>query len=146
MEETEITFPMIRDNILDEDGVSTATSFTLQEWLLYKKRNLLKRKDKQEAVNRGEENKKKMLLQDALRSSNCQKIQKLKNRKHFLAWQMDFTKTKESLKTIGVSNWKTEVLKIAKESLEIDTDVKNTSLKEFEIYIKATYLSFHRRL
>ena len=58
---------------------------------------------------------------------------------------MDYIKAKESLKTIGLANWKLELLKIAKESLSIDKDVKNTlmvtSLKEFESYIKATYLS-----
>ena len=58
---------------------------------------------------------------------------------------MDYIKAKESLKTIGLANWKIELLKIAKESLSIDTDVRNTlmvtSLKEFESYIRATYLS-----
>ena len=28
--------PMITDDIVDEDGVSTATHFTIQSWLLYK--------------------------------------------------------------------------------------------------------------
>ena len=55
-------------------------------------------KDKLEMSNREEENKKKLMMQDALRSSNRQKIQKLRDRKHFLAWQTDYTKCKESLK------------------------------------------------
>ena len=48
----------------------------LKKKRVYRKRNLLKRKDKQEAANREEESKRKMLIQDALRSSNRQKITK----------------------------------------------------------------------
>ena len=86
-----------------------------------------------------------MLLQDKFRSSNRQKIQKLQKRKHFLSWQIEDIKTKERLKSTGLSNWKTELLKIAKESLSIEADVKNTlmitPLKEFESYIRANNLS-----
>ena len=89
------------DTIVDEDGGSITSSFTLQEWILYKKRNLLNRKDKLETANREEESKRKMLLQDALRSSNRQKIQKLQKRKHSLSWQIDYIKAKESLKSTG---------------------------------------------
>ena len=60
-----------------------------------------------------------MLLQDALRSSNRQKIQKLQKRKHFLSWQIDYIKTKESLKNTELPNWRTVLVKIAKESLSI---------------------------
>ena len=83
MEEAEVSFPSLMDTILDEDGGSITSSFTLQEWILYKKRNLLNRKDKLETANREEESKRKMLLQDELRSSNCQKIQKLQKKKTF---------------------------------------------------------------
>ena len=102
-------------------------------------------KDKLEMSNREEENRKKLMMQDALRSSNRQKIQKLRDRKHFLAWQTDYTKCKESLKQVGLANWKSELLKIAKSSLEIETDVQSTvmvtSLKEFEAYIKNNYMT-----
>ena len=67
-----------------------------------------------------------MLMQDALHSSNRQKIQKLKSRKYFLARKVDYTRCKEILKGIGVANWQTELLKIAKDSLEIETDIHNT--------------------
>ena len=77
MEEVEMSFPDLMDTIVDEDGGTVTSSFTLQEWILYKKMNLLSRKDKLEVANREDETKQKMLLQDALRSSNRQKIQKL---------------------------------------------------------------------
>ena len=77
--------PQISDNITDEDGVITASQFTVQEWLLYKKRSLLKLKDQLEMMNRDQESRKKLMMQDALRSSNRQKIQTLRSRKHFLA-------------------------------------------------------------
>ena len=92
-------------------------------------------KDKLKMSNREEGNKKKLMMQDALRSSNRQKIQKLRDRKHFLAWQTDYMKCKESLKQVGLANWRSELLKIAKSSLEIETDVQSTvmvtNLKEF---------------
>ena len=145
MEEVEVAFPELSDTIIDEDGGVVTSKFSFQEWLLFKKRNLLTRKDQLEATNREDETKRKMLLQDALRSSNRQKIQKLQKRKHFLAWQIDYTKTKESLRSTGLPNWRMEVVKLAKESLSLETDVKNTlmitTLKEFESYIRATYLS-----
>ena len=68
MEEVEMSFPDLMDTIVDEDGGTVTSSFTLQEWILYKKRNLLSRKDKLEVANREDETKRKMLLQDALRS------------------------------------------------------------------------------
>ena len=46
---------------------------------------------------------------------------------------------------MGLANWKSELLKIAKSSLEIETDVQSTvmvtSLKEFEAYIRNNYMS-----
>ena len=124
MEEVEMTFPELTDIFLDEDGVAVTSTFTLRDWLLYKKRFLLGRKDKLEVVNREAETKRKMLLQDALRSSNRQKIQKLERRKHFLSWQVDYIKTKESLKNTGLPNWRSELVKIAKESLSMEADKK----------------------
>ena len=62
MEEAEVSFPSHMDTILDEDGGSITSSFTLQEWILYKKRNLLNRKDKLETANRELESKRKMFL------------------------------------------------------------------------------------
>ena len=101
-------------------------------------------KDQLEMMNREEENKKKLMMQDALRSSNRQKIQKLRDRKHFLAWQTDYTKCKESLKQVGLANWRFELLKISKNSLEIETDVQSTvmvtNLKEFEAYMRSNYM------
>ena len=131
-----MTFPELTDIIVDEDGGAVTSTFTLRDWLLYKKRSLLGRKDKLEVVNREAETKRKMLLQDALRSWNRQKIQKLQRRKHFLSWQIDYMKTKESLKNTGLPNWRTELVKITKESLSMEADIKNTlmitTLKEFE--------------
>ena len=145
MEEVEMSFPELTDIIVDEDGGAVTSTFTLRGWLLYKKRTLLGRKDKLEVVNREAETKRKMLLQDALRSSNRQKIQKLQRRKHFLSWQIDYIKTKESLKNTGLPNWRTELVKIAKDSLSMEADIKNTlmitTLREFESYIRATYLA-----
>ena len=103
MEENVLDMPEVFDNITDEDGVATASQFSVQEWLLYRRRSLLNIKDKLEMSNREEENKKKLMMQDALRSSNRQKIQKLRDRKHFLAWQTDYTKCKESLKQVGLA-------------------------------------------
>ena len=104
----------------------------------------MKLKDQLEMMNRDEENKRTLMMQDALRSSNRQKIQKLKDRKHFLAWQTDYTKCKESLKQVGLANWRSELLKIAKSSLEIEADVQSTvmvtNLKEFEAYIRNNYM------
>ena len=140
-----MSFPELTDIIVDEDGGAVTSTFTLRGWLLYKKRTLLGRKDKLEVVNREAETKRKMLLQDALRSSNRQKIQKLQRRKHFLSWQIDYIKTKESLKNTGLPNWRTELVKIAKDSLSMEADIKNTlmitTLREFESYIRATYLA-----
>ena len=145
MEENVLDMPEVFDNITDEDGVPTASQFSVQEWLLYRRRSLLNIKDKLEMSNREEENKKKLMMQDALRSSNRQKIQKLRDRKHFLAWQTDYAKCKESLKQVGLANWRSELLKIAKSSLEIETDVRSTvmvtSLKEFEAYIRNNYMT-----
>ena len=46
---------------------------------------------------------------------------------------------------MGLANWKSELLKIAKSSLEIETDVQSTvmvtSLKEFEAYIRNNYMT-----
>ena len=57
---------------------------------------------------------------------------------------MDYTRCKDVMKGIGLANWQQELLKVAKDSLEIETDVQNclmiTSLKEFEPYIRANYL------
>ena len=119
-----MTFPELMDFFLDEDGVAVTSTFTLRDWLIYKKRFLPGRKDKLEVVNREAETKRKMLLQDALRSSNHQKIQKLERRKHFLTWQVDYIKTKESLKNTGLPNWRSELVKIAKESLSMEADKK----------------------
>ena len=48
MEEVEMSFPDLMDTIVDEDEGTVTSSFTLQEWILYKKRNLQSRKDKLE--------------------------------------------------------------------------------------------------
>ena len=58
MEENVLEMPEISDNIIDEDGVATASQFSVQEWLLYRRRSLLNMKDKLETLNREEENKK----------------------------------------------------------------------------------------
>ena len=91
----------------------------LQRRPLVPKRSPLKLKDQLEMMNRDQENRKKLMMQDTLWSSNRQKIQKLRSRKHFLAWQTDYTKCKESLKQVGLANWRSELLKIVKSSLKI---------------------------
>ena len=46
MEENVLEMSKISDNIIDEDGVATASQFSVQEWLLYRRRSLLNMKDK----------------------------------------------------------------------------------------------------
>ena len=83
LEERELVLLMIMDEIIDEDGVHTPTHFTMHSGLLYKKRLILKMRDQYEAKGRKQENRKKILMQDALRNSSKQKIQRLKSRKYF---------------------------------------------------------------
>ena len=53
MEEVEMSFPDLMDTIVDEDGGSVTSSFTLQEWILYKKRNLLSKKKQVRSSKQG---------------------------------------------------------------------------------------------
>ena len=131
MGEVEISFPNMTDTIIDEDGEPLHQTSPSMSGFSSKRRNLLSRKDRLEVTNREDETKRKMLLQDAFRSSNRQKIQKLQRRKHFLSWQIDYIKTKESLESTGLPNWRTQLVKLAKESLSLEADIKNT-LRDFK--------------
>ena len=88
--------------------------------------------------------KEKILIQDTLRVSSKQKIQPLENRRLFLPWQSDFSKLKKQFIKMGLPDWKSEVLKLGKQSLRMKVDTETcasmTSLVEFESYIHASYI------
>ena len=67
----------IQDIIEDENGGSTVATFSVPEWLTFKKRLLLRKKEISETQSRKLEMKEKILIQDTLRVSIKQKIQPL---------------------------------------------------------------------
>ena len=70
MKEHEVTLNEIEDVLEDEDG--TPITLSVHNWLLHRKRVLLRKREQCEANNKEAE--KKMLIQDALRSNSKQKI------------------------------------------------------------------------
>ena len=80
-----------------------------------------------------------------MRVSSKQKIQPLENRRLFLPWQSDYSKLKKQFQQMNLPDWKTELLKLAKQSLRMKVDVEScasmTSLAEFEEFIRASYIS-----
>ena len=67
----------------------------MAEWLIFKKRLLLRKREACETQSRKLEMKEKILIQDTLRVSSKQKIQPLENRRLFLPWQSDYSKLKK---------------------------------------------------
>ena len=93
------------DVLEDEDGSVTPITLSVYDWLLHKKRILLKRREKCEVNNKDVEIGKKMLIQDALRSNSKEKIQHLVARKVLLFWETDYSRVKQELRSIGMANW-----------------------------------------
>ena len=94
----------MEDEIIDDGGITIVT-LSVSEWLLFKKRILLRKKEKCEALSRKQETRGKMLIQDTLRVSSKQKIQPLENRRLFLPWQTDYTKLKTQFHEMNMQNW-----------------------------------------
>ena len=85
------------------------------------------------------------MIQDSLRVSSKQKIQPLENRRLFLPWQSDYSKLKKQFQQMNLPDWKTEILKLAKQSLRMKVDVEScatiTFLAKFEGFIRTSYIS-----
>ena len=85
-----------------------------------------------------------MMLQETLRVVSRTKIRNLDSRRVFLPWHEDYQKLKATFKKTNMSDWKENVLKVAKESLKIQADIDAcmflTGLKEFESYISTEYI------
>ena len=85
------------------------------------------------------------MIQETMQVSSKQKIQPLENRCLFLPWQFDYSKLKKQFQSMGLPYWKTELLKLAKQSLRMKVNVEScasmTSLGEFEGFIHASYIS-----
>ena len=95
LDSQELVMTSIQDIIEDEDAGSTVATFSVPEWLTFKKRLLLWKKEISETQRRKLEMKEKILIQYTLRVSSKQKIQPLENRRLFLPWQSDFSKLKK---------------------------------------------------
>ena len=117
----------------------------MAEWLIFKKRLLLRKREACETQSRKLEMKEKILIQDTLRVSSKQKIQPLENRRLFLPWQSDYSKLKKQFMKMCPPDWKSGLLKLGKQSLRIRVDKEScasmTSLGEFESYIHASYIA-----
>ena len=85
--------------------------------LIFKKRLLLRERKMCEIQNRKMDMRHKNLIQDTLHVSSKQKIQPLENRRLFLPWQSDDSKLKKHFMKMELLDWKTELLKLAKQSL-----------------------------
>ena len=113
--------------------------------MIFKKRLLLRKREMCETQNRKMEMRQKILIQDTLHVSRKQKIQPLENRRLFLPWQSDYSKLKKQFMKMNLPDWKTELLKLGKQSLRMKVDVEScasmTSLGEFEGFIHASYIS-----
>merc|ERR1711888_71872 len=103
------------------------------------RRKLLLQKD-----NRRQENQDKLVLQETLRAVSKTKIRSLDSRRVFLPWYEDYQKLKNTFKKTNMVDWKENVLKVAKESLKIQTDIEATmflnGLKELIQYISTEYI------
>ena len=101
-------------------------------------------KETQEKDNRRQENQDKLVLQETLRAVSKTKIRSLDSRRVFLLWYEDYQKLKNTFKKTNMVDWKENVLKVAKESLKIQTDIDAcmflNGLKEFEQYISTEYI------
>ena len=113
--------------------------------MIFKKRLLLRKREMCETQNRKMEMRQKILIEDTLRVSSKQKIQPLENRRLFLPWQSDYSKLKKQFMKMNLPDWKTELLKLGKQSLRMKVDVEScasmTSLGEFEGFIHALYIA-----
>ena len=101
-------------------------------------------KDSEELNRRKMENREKLLIQETLKSMPRNKILPLDSRRVFLPWQTSYESLKRSVKGTGVSDWRAQVLKLAKESLKLPEDIEAciylTELKQFESYIQTQYV------
>ena len=100
----QLALAYMEDEIIDDGGITIVT-LSVSEWLLFKKRILLRKKEECEALSRKQETREKMLIQDTSRVSSKQKIQPLENRRLFLPWQTDYTKLKTQFHEMNMQNW-----------------------------------------
>merc|ERR1712030_79558 len=116
----------------------------VDDWMLKTRRKLLLQKETQERENRKQENQDKLLLQETLRAVSRTKIRNLDSRRVFLPWHEDYQKIKATFKRTNLTDWKENVLNMAKESLKIQADIDTcmflNGLKEFEQYISTEYI------
>ena len=121
----ELVMDDIQDVIEDDDGGLTTAAFSVPQWLIFKKRLLLRKRELCETQNRKTEMRQKIMIQDTLRVSSKQKIQPLENRRLLLPWQSDYSKLKKQFKNLNLPDWKSELLKLAKQSLRMKVDVES---------------------
>ena len=144
MTSNEIVTPNVTQEEEDRDGVTFDATYTVDDWIVKTRRKLLLQKEVQEKENRRRENQDKVMLQETLKVASRTKIRNLDSRRVFLPWHEDYQKLKASFKKNNLSDWKENVLKVAKESLKIQADIDAfmflTGLKEFESYISTEYI------
>ena len=107
----------------DRDGVTFNVTYTVDDWMTKTRRKLLLQKDIQEKENRRQENQDKLMLQETLRVVSRTKIRNLDSRRVFLPWHGDYQKLKATFKKTNLTDWKENVLKVAKESIRIQADI-----------------------
>ena len=119
-------------------------TYTVDDWMVKTRRKLLLQKETQENDNRRQENQDKLVLQETLRAVSKTKIRSLDSRRVFLPWYEDYQKLKNTFKKTNMVDWRENVLKVAKESLKIQTAIDAcmflNGLKEFEQYISTEYI------
>ena len=144
MTTNEVDTPRVTQLEEDRDGVTFNVTYTVDDWMVKTRRKLFLQKETQERENRKQENQDKLLLQETLRAVSRTKIRNLNSRREFLPWYEDYQKIKETFKKTNLSDWKENVLKMAKESLKIQADIDAcmylNGLKEFEQYISTEYI------
>ena len=104
-------------------GVSTTAPFSVAEWLIFKKRLLLRKREMCETQSR------KLEMKEMILISSKQKNQPLENRRLFLPWQSDYSKLKKQFMKMCLPDWKSELLKLGKQSLRMRVDI--TPLRYF---------------
>ena len=122
----DIVVPPVTQTEEDRDGVDIEVTYTVDDWMVKTRRKLLLQKEVQEKDNRRQENQDKLVLQETLRAVSKTKIRSLDSRRVFLPWYEDYQKLKNTFKKTNMVDWKENVLKVAKESLKIQTDIEAT--------------------
>merc|ERR1712215_270785 len=120
----DIVVPPVTQTEEDRDGVDIEVTYTVDDWMVKTRRKLLLQKEVQEKDNRRQENQDKLVLQETLRAVSKTKIRSLDSRRVFLPWYEDYQKLKNTFKKTNMVDWKENFLKVAKESLKIQTDIE----------------------